>query len=65
MLGEVRVAGVVEGFGEGWRQPGAFAELADREQPGVAGLLAGRRLDDERGAEEVKDLWPAGAYTDR
>ena len=63
VLPEVRVAGVVEGFGEGSRQPDALVELADGEQAGVAGELTRRRLDDERRAEEVQDLGPGGWYT--
>jgi hypothetical protein len=60
MLREARIAGVVDGFGKSSRQPDALVELADGEQPGVAGQLAWRRLDDERGAEEVQDLRPGG-----
>jgi hypothetical protein len=48
MLRAVRVAGV-EGFGERSRLPDALVELADGEQPGVVGQLAGRRLDDGGG----------------
>jgi hypothetical protein len=40
----------------GAAEPDAPAELADGQQPGVAGELARRRLDDERRAEEVQDL---------
>jgi hypothetical protein len=60
VLGKVRVAGVVEGFGKGPRQADALVESADGEQPGVAGESARRRLDDELRAEEVKDLGPGG-----
>jgi hypothetical protein len=41
VLGEVRVAGVVEGFAEGPGEPDALVELADGQQPGIAGQLAG------------------------
>jgi hypothetical protein len=40
-----------------------LVELAGGEQPGVAGELARRRLDDERRAEEVQDLGPGGGAT--
>jgi hypothetical protein len=63
VLGEVGVAGVVEGVGEGMGEPDALVELADGEQSRIAGELAGRRLDDERYAEEVQDLGPGGWYT--
>jgi hypothetical protein len=65
VLGEVGIAGVVEGSGECLREPDALVELADGEQSGVAGELARRRLDDERRAEEVEDLGPGGWYTHR
>jgi hypothetical protein len=58
VLGQARVAGVVEGLGEGPGEPDALVELADGEQPGVAGELARRRLDDQRGAEKIQDLGP-------
>jgi hypothetical protein len=58
MLREVGVAGVVEGVGEGPGPADALVELTDGEQPGVAGELARRRLDEERRAEEVEDLCP-------
>jgi hypothetical protein len=60
MLGEVGVAGVVQGLGEGPGEPDVLVELADREQPGIAGELARRRFDDERRAEEVQDLGRGG-----
>ena len=60
VLGQVGVAGIIEGRGEGPGEPDALVELADGEQPGVAGELAGRRLDDERRGEEVQDLRPGG-----
>jgi hypothetical protein len=63
VLSEVGVAGLVEGIGEGPGQADALVELADGQQPGVAAELTLRRLDHERGAKEVKDLWPAGWYT--
>jgi hypothetical protein len=63
VLGEVRIAGIVEGAGEAPGEPDALLELADREQPGVAGELARGRLDDERRAEEIEDLGPFGWYT--
>jgi hypothetical protein len=65
VLHEVGVAGVVEGSGEGPGEPEALVELADGQQPGVAGQLVRRRLDDERRAEKVEDLWPGGGYTHR
>ncbi len=40
VLGEARVAGVVEGLGEGPGEPDALVELPDGEQTGVAGELA-------------------------
>jgi hypothetical protein len=40
VLSEVGVAGVIEGFGKGPGEPDALVELADGEQPGVAGELA-------------------------
>jgi hypothetical protein len=36
VLGEVGVAGVVEGIGEGLGDPDALVELTEGEQPGVA-----------------------------
>jgi hypothetical protein len=54
VLGEVRVAGAVQGVAEGPGEPDAVIELADRQQPGVAGELARRRLDDERRAEKSR-----------
>jgi hypothetical protein len=48
--------GVGEGIGEGPGQADALVELADGQQPGVAGELTPRRLDHERGGEEIKDL---------
>jgi hypothetical protein len=56
VLCEAGGAGTVHGLGVGPPQPDAPAELADGEQPGVAGELARRRLDDEWRAEEVQDL---------
>jgi hypothetical protein len=41
MLHEVVVAGVIEGSGEGSGEPDALVELAEGEQPGVAGELPG------------------------
>ena len=58
VLGAVGVAGVVESIGEGPREPEALIELAEGEQPGVAGQWACRRLKDQRGAEKVHDLGP-------
>jgi hypothetical protein len=40
VLGEAGVAGVVEGIGEGPREPEVLIEQVDGEQPGVAGELA-------------------------
>jgi hypothetical protein len=65
VLREAGVAGVVQGVGEGPGEPDALVELADGEQPGIAGELAGGWLDDERRAEEVEDLWPGGWSTHR
>jgi hypothetical protein len=58
VLGEVGGAGVIEGSGNRRRESDGLVERADGEQPGVAGQLARRRLDDERRAEEVEDFWP-------
>ena len=41
VLGPLGVAGVVEGVGEGPGEPEALVELADGEQPRVAGKLTG------------------------
>jgi hypothetical protein len=60
VLGVVRVAEVVESAGNNSGEPDALVERADGLQPGVAGELARRRLDDERDAKEVEDLWPGG-----
>jgi hypothetical protein len=50
-------AGVsIKGFGKRPGQTDAVVELADSQQPGVAGELTGRRFDDQRGAEKVEDL---------
>ena len=65
VFGQVGVAGVVEGGGEGTSEPDVLVELAEGQQPCVAGQLARRRLEDERRAEEVEDLWPGGCYTHR
>src|SRR5262245_28894763 len=63
VLGEVGIAGVVEGAGIGPCQPDALVELADGQQPGVAEESDRRWLNDERRAEEVQDLRPGGWYT--
>jgi hypothetical protein len=42
--------------------PDPLTERADGEQPGVAGGLSWRRLDDEWCAEEVEDLGSSGGY---
>ena len=63
VVGEMGVARVVEGLGKGAGEPDALVELADREQPGVAGELARRRLQDERRAEEIEALRPDRRYT--
>jgi hypothetical protein len=39
VLGQLRVAGVVESVGESPREPDALIELADGQEPGVAGKL--------------------------
>ena len=62
MLGEVGVAGLVEGIGERPGQADALVELADGQQPGVTEELTWRRLNHERGADEFEDMWPAGWY---
>jgi hypothetical protein len=53
VLDQVGVAGVVEDVGEGPGEFDVLVELADGEQPGVAGELARRRLDDERRADKL------------
>src|SRR5262249_55346783 len=63
--GEMGVAGVVEGGGEGPGEPNALVELADGQQPGVAGELARRRLNYDRRVEKVEALRPGGWYTHR
>src|SRR5262249_17766189 len=65
VLGQVGVAGVVWGGGVGTGEPDALVELADGEQSGVAGQLALGRLDDERRAKKIEDLWPRGWETHR
>ena len=60
VLGQVGIAAVVQAVGQGPGEPDVLVELADREQPGIAGELAGRRFDDERRAEKVEDLGPGG-----
>jgi len=65
VLGEAAVAGVVERVREGSGEPDALIELADGQQPGIAGELARGRLNDQRCAEEVEDLLPGGWYTQR
>lgn len=65
VLGEIGVAGVVEDGGEGLDEPNAPIELANGQQPGIAGRLARGRLHDQRRAEEVEDLLPGGWYTQR
>ena len=39
VLGQVRVAGIIEDIGKSLGEPDALVELADGEQPGVAGEL--------------------------
>jgi hypothetical protein len=63
--GEVGVAGGVEHVGQDSRESDALVELAKGEQPGVAGELARRRLDDQGRAEKIENLWPGGWYTRR
>jgi hypothetical protein len=60
VLGEARGAGVVERAGVGPGEPGAFVELPDGKESGVAGQSARRRSHNERAAEEVEDLRPGG-----
>jgi hypothetical protein len=52
VLGEISVAGVIEGLGKSPGQADARIELADGKQSGIAGELAGRRLDHLRCADE-------------
>ena len=52
--------GVVQGISKGPGKADALVERMDGEQPGVAGELTRRRLDDERRAEKVEDLRPGG-----
>src|SRR5262249_49188185 len=63
VLCAVGVAKAVEGSGEGLSKPDVLVELADGPQPGVAGELARRRLEDQRRAEKVQELGPGGWYT--
>jgi hypothetical protein len=65
VVGEVGVAGVVEGVGEGPGETDALVELAEGEHSGVAGELTRGGLDDQRRAEKVQDLGPGGWYTHR
>jgi hypothetical protein len=58
VLRDVGVAGGAQISSKCLCEPEALVELPDREQAGVAGQLARRRLDDERRAEEVEDLEP-------
>jgi hypothetical protein len=60
VLGQLAVAGVVESVGEGACKPDALVELPDGQQSGVAGQLTLGRLDGERGAKKIEDLWPLG-----
>jgi hypothetical protein len=60
VLGEVGVPGVIEGLGKRPGQPEALVERVDGEQPGVAGELARRRLDEEGRAGEVEDFGSGG-----
>jgi hypothetical protein len=48
MLGQVGVAGIVQGSSKCLCQPDALVELADGKQSSVAGELAHRRLDHQR-----------------
>ena len=65
VLREVAIAKVVEGAGKGSGKPDVLVELANGEQPGIAGELACGRLDHERRAEEIEALGPRGWYTHR
>jgi hypothetical protein len=49
---------VIDGVGEGPGQSDALVELADGQQPGVAGELARRGVNNDRRAEEVEALRP-------
>jgi len=45
-----------KGVGKGTGEPDALVELADGQQPSVAGELAGRRLNHERHTKEIEAL---------
>ena len=60
VLGQVGVAGVVQGIGEGPSESDALVEPANGLLACVAGQLTGRRLDHERGAEESRTCGQAG-----
>jgi hypothetical protein len=53
MLGQVGVAGIVEGSSKSLCQPDALVELAYGEQAGVAGELALRWLNYQWRTEEI------------
>ena len=63
VLGEGGVAGIIEGVGEGSAEFDVLVELADGQQPGVAGELALGRLDDQKRAEKIEGMWPGRRYT--
>jgi hypothetical protein len=58
VLREGRVAGSSSASAKVRVRPIRWSNWRTGEQPGVAGELAWRRLDDKRGAEKVVDLWP-------
>jgi hypothetical protein len=60
VIREGLVAGVVERVGEGAGQADGLVERADGEQPGVAGELAWRRLDDKHDKRGPKKSWTCG-----
>jgi hypothetical protein len=41
-------------------KPDALVDLANGEQSGVVGQLALGRLDDERRAQKIEELWRRG-----
>src|SRR5262249_4858690 len=68
-----RCGGVIAGFGKGPAPADALVERADGEQPGVAGQLARRRLENARrakktpglGARRLLSSWAVSLVVDR
>jgi hypothetical protein len=60
VLGAIWVTGIIERLGKSPGQTDARIELADGQQSGVAGKLTLGRLDGERRAKKIEDLWPLG-----